>query len=340
MSLITAILSFISSICILLAVNSKFAIPSKTFSISISSKNDFIENERKKSLVNQLIRDPKSILEFSEEQANELVSELSELLTEKNAYKAGQKATEEQHRYDVRILNILATLGLKAASIAHELKNDRNNIGSNYESIVEALKEYDIWDELNSPNRTRLIHKNVPRLLEQNREINQKILVFMGAMLASTEKRKFNSEDLNIYSMLAEIKQNWERDFAWVKVNYDAESDLTYRIPADIITVIFDNLLLNSIQQNESSQQLDVTVSASLVSDSLCFEYRDSGRGLASKYLNAPERIFEVHETSRQDGHGLGMWILKNTVDMTGGQVVSVGGVDGFSIEFELGGRL
>ena len=51
-------------------------------------------------------------------------------------------------------------------------------------------------------------------------------------------------------------------------------------------------------------------------------------------------KILEPHETSRKNGHGLGMWIVNNTLNMSGGEVTSIEGNDGFRIEFTIGGKL
>lgn len=51
-------------------------------------------------------------------------------------------------------------------------------------------------------------------------------------------------------------------------------------------------------------------------------------------------RILAVHETSRKNGHGLGMWIVNNTVLMTGGIVYKIEGHAGFKICLELGDKL
>ena len=66
--------------------------------------------------------------------------------------------------------------------------------------------------------------------------------------------------------------------------------------------------------------------------------YSDDGRGLDPKYLDKPEKILVVHETTRKKGHGLGMWIVNNTIVMSGGQIERITGRNGFSIEFTLGG--
>ena len=48
-------------------------------------------------------------------------------------------------------------------------------------------------------------------------------------------------------------------------------------------------------------------------------------------------RILEVHETSRKKGHGIGMWIVNNTIANTGGKILKIEGLNGFKIEFMLG---
>ena len=49
--------------------------------------------------------------------------------------------------------------------------------------------------------------------------------------------------------------------------------------------------------------------------------YFDNGKGLDAKYKDKPEKILNVHETTREDGHGLGMWIVSNTIYKLGGEI-------------------
>ena len=44
--------------------------------------------------------------------------------------------------------------------------------------------------------------------------------------------------------------------------------------------------------------------------------------------------ILEPHESSRVGGHGLGMWIVNNTIKLLGGDIKSIQGIEGFLIEF------
>ena len=51
--------------------------------------------------------------------------------------------------------------------------------------------------------------------------------------------------------LLDKVKVNWESDYAWININVEVNNQVRFTIPEDVITVIFDNLILNSIQQNE-----------------------------------------------------------------------------------------
>ena len=51
-------------------------------------------------------------------------------------------------------------------------------------------------------------------------------------------------------------------------------------------------------------------------------------------------RIKCMHETSRKKGHGIGMWIVNNTIANTGGKILKIEGLNGFKIEFMLGDKI
>lgn len=122
----------------------------------------------------RVISKPSSVSEFTKDEAKQLAAELKGYKKEGKQYKKDKEAVEARYKYDVRILNVLATTGLKASSIAHEMKNDRNAIFDSYNNIVEALKEYGMWEELNSAENTRKSYKNVPYLLKNNDDVGKK----------------------------------------------------------------------------------------------------------------------------------------------------------------------
>ena len=309
---------------------------------NINKKNKITNNISSKiiNIVPKVIQKPDIIKEFTKEEVQNFVNEIENITKESDKNKQDKEATEKRYKYDVRILNVLATSGLKATSIAHELKNDRNNIDVNYEYIVDALKDYNMWDELNSPEKTKYVYNNVPYLLKQNQNINKKILTFMNVMLEEIEKQRYFSKKQSIFKILEYITDIWKHDYACLNIELNIDKNLYFNISEDIFFVIFDNLILNTVQQNQSLANISISIIIKKESNKLNIIYQDNGKGLPKKYVNDPMRILEVHETSRENGHGLGMWIVNNTIEMTNGRIKDISGNNGFKIQFEIGDKI
>ena len=304
-----------------------------------NTKNN-LKLEKKESIINKIISNPKSLEKLSIDDKKELVTELKNERDLQIKSEKDKKEIEERYKYDVQILNVLATNGLKASSIAHEMKNDRNTIAFNNEYIIDALKEYKMWDILNTEEKTEIEYKNVPYLLDKNTTTTKKILLFIDSMLDNIEKSQFQIGLKNIVDIVDKIKEIWKKDYSWINIEIKSDRNIDFELSEDILHVVFDNLILNSIQQNEEKQNLDIKIYIEQIESLIKFKYTDNGKGLEKKYLLNPKKILEVHETTRKNGHGLGMWILNNTVNISGGEILSIKGEEGFSIEFTLGRRI
>lgn len=303
----------------------------------IDKKNKVVKADKK--VVEKVIKNPVLVKKLSNDDLNKFITEIKEYKKENTDFKKEIHNTEERYKYDIRILNVLATSGLKAAAIAHEMHNDRNSIAQNYENIIQAFKGFGIWDFINDSERTKYAFSNIPELLDKNKRVNSKIVSFMDTMLSEVEKKNFFADDHNILELLEDIKAVWERDYAWIKIELDISSTIQYVLPEDVLKVIFDNLILNSIQNNDDRNHLSIYINITPIPGGLEFIFKDDGKGLNEKYINNPMKILEVHETSRKEGHGLGMWIINNTVVMSGGEITKIVGTDGFTFQFMLGGK-
>lgn len=303
------------------------------------NKKNTITAEIDKKVIEKVINNPKIIKDLSKDEVSKFISEVKEYKKENSEIKKEIFTTEERYKYDIRILNVLATSGLKATSIAHEMHNDRNSVARNCDNIISAMKQYGIWDFVNEKEKTKYAYSNIPELLDNNRHVNSKLISFMETMLAEVEKSQFFAEEHNILELLEGIKYVWERDYAWIEIKLDLSSSTFYVLPEDVLKVIFDNLILNSIQQNEDKNHLSIFIKSTVNNGFLEFLYKDDGKGLSKKYIDNPMKILEVHETSRQRGHGLGMWIINNTVVMSGGEIKKIEGINGFSLQFTLGAK-
>lgn len=306
----------------------------------IFNKYDEPEGESKPKIIDIVIKNPEKLTELSSEEKKLFLNELEQMKKENKANKNQMDETERRYKYDIRLLNMLATSGLKATSIAHEMYNDRNSVDENVDYIIKALKRYELWETVNDSENTKYIHRNIPALLEKNRRVNRKIITFMDAMLSESEKEQFVPENINIYELFETIKLVWEKDYSWINIQLHIEEGLEYRSAKDIFRVIFDNLILNSIQQNDAENILEIHIYVEKKGRYINMVYMDKGKGLSEKYKFDPMRILEVHETSRKKGHGIGMWIVNNTIASTGGKIEKIEGLNGFKIDFVIGDKI
>lgn len=306
----------------------------------INQKNNIAVPEKNTPISDKIIANPKTVTKLSSDDAKQLATEIKTARQEASDVRREITNVENRYKYDVRILNVLATEGLKASSIAHELRNDRNSISDNTTKAIAALKLYGMWEDLTSPERTSKSYLNVPFLLESNQKASKKLITFMNTMLAEIEKQQFVVKWQSIADILKKIKSNWERDYAWINISLVLDEDICFMSSEDSLQVIFDNLILNSVQQNDDTKPLQIIIRVVQIGKNLLFRYEDNGVGLPPKYHDNRWRILEVHETSREKGHGLGMWIVNNTITLSGGEVKEIGLPPGFYIEFILGGSL
>lgn len=292
----------------------------------------------KTNIVDSIAKKQKKLSDLTDDDFNSLSYELQEIQTNEKNSERIRKEKEEKYKYDVRLLNVLATIGLKSSSIAHELKNDRLTIISSIPRIIELLKEKKLWNEFYSKTNEM---DTIPYYLDSVRNINQKVFSFMNTMLSEIEVKRFKKDKqtktMNVKTEIEKIKENWKRDYGRIKIVVEVNDELEFPIYNDVLQVILDNLILNSIQNNDNKKSLNINIRIEKRESFLDFHYSDNGQGLHDKYIKDPMSILEVHETSREDGHGLGMWIVNNTVIDTGGEISKIYNNKGFNIEFYLG---
>lgn len=281
-------------------------------------------------LIDSVKKDPTQVKELTEEQVKNLISEIDRHKQEKEYYKKEKEDIEQKARYDVQLLNVLATSHLKVISLSHEIDNNRNNIAKIPLNIENALKNLGVWNSLKKENLPA--YKNVPVMLDDMSSTSRQFINLADTILEETEKSKFETQEYNLYEIVNKIAEKWEKQYAWIKFELDISGNETIIISYDQLMVIFDNLILNSIQQNDEKSELILNIKLENSGECVLFKYRDNGIGLPKKYKSNPLKILEVHESSRLKGHGLGMWIVNNTVTKLDGKIEEINSNNGFSI--------
>ena len=70
----------------------------------------------------KILSNPKTLPHLSTDEVKQLALEIKTYRRQNSQAKKDKEDVENRYKYDVRILNVLSTIGLKAASIAHELE--------------------------------------------------------------------------------------------------------------------------------------------------------------------------------------------------------------------------
>ena len=292
--------------------------------------------------VDSFIKNPISFLKKSSDEVKSLAKSI---VHERAFYDRKNKRLVEEinnARYDVRLLNVLATIGLKSSWKAHDLHNDKRNMLSTPGYLVDALQEFGFWSILNDFEHTKKESTNIPKMIKSIETTNVKIASFIDTTLESIEKRKFKDIVYNPTLVITDVCKRWEKEYSWITLNINSDQH-DFPITADIVETVLNNLILNSVQQNNavfsSTMPMLITINCSVINDFFEIIYRDNGKGLDKRFINNPRKILEPHETSREDGHGLGMWIVNNTILYSGGDILDISGDNGFYIRMRIGSK-
>ena len=283
--------------------------------------------------IDSFIEQSKSIEELTIEDLVEMKNKLSEYKNKVNDITFEKMEVEENYRYEAQLLNVLATLQLKISSLSHELHNNRNTIAANPEKIEEALKRKYDWEELKSEKPSS---RNIPLLLKNLEKDLEKVLDLSDTIIDENKKERFEPREYSLEVLVEEIVEKWKTQYNWVNFKTNCTGEDIIMISYDYLMIILDNLILNSVQVNEYRKELEISVDFDYNEGKLLLEYSDNGKGLDKKYKNNPLKILNVHEGTREDGHGLGMWMVNNTVYKLNGNISIDAETKGFNLKAEM----
>lgn len=245
---------------------------------------------------------------------------------------------------EMKMLRALGSTGLVITSFAHELKNISANILPRTDELVEILGDIVSTTVVESLNK----EDNPFEMIKEFREQDFRLKNWLDFSLNAIRKDKRTRKKLDLYEVFNDFEKIWRRSLSYSVVNLSVPKSKNKRcyirlFPIDIDS-IFNNLIANSVdafQREDASDIRNIKIDFFVENSKLIILYEDSGPGLSVDIKNAND-IFESFFTTKRDalgreiGTGLGMWIVKSTIEEYKGIVEVTRKRPGFGLKITL----
>jgi PAS domain S-box-containing protein len=235
------------------------------------------------------------------------------------------RAAEESRRLNHQVAQIdrLASLGLLAAGVAHEINNPLTHLLFNLESIVRDIPSLaDPSSSVDAPSMVKVAVETL-QSARRIRDISRGLNSFSRVEDEATEPVDLRTA----IESACTLAQNKLRNRA--RLHRSFETDAKVRGTEGRLSQVFLNLLLNAADalSDGSASENEIKIRTWREGSLVYATVRDNGRGVSDELR---EHIFEPLVSTKRygEGSGLGLAISKNIVERYGGRI---------SVQSELG---
>ncbi len=201
----------------------------------------------------------------------------------------------------------MIAIGQLSAGLAHEIRNPLGLIKS-YSYVIEKggeahLKDHALQVINESVTRINTLIDNLLRYSKLTNEINKPIEISaLIEMIIALEKKHLEHNNIEL---------TLDIDFAETTI---------IKANEDLLKLIFINLINNSIDsfQSVERQQKKIDISVRLQDGNLQLIFKDNGCGIGGEAL---ENIFNPFYSTKENGSGLGLYIINTEVSNADGSV-------------------
>lgn len=207
-------------------------------------------------------------------------------------------------------LNKSAAINALASTIAHEINQPLGASRLNAQFIQMKLGS--------EPNNTSLIKEVVNNILS---DIDRATMIVknLARLKHSTES---SIAAINLLDSINEVTEISKSKLHNLKINLevDCPRDLLIKINLSEWQQVLINLINNAIEALESTQhaQRNITIAVTKNSDNTVITIQDNGPGIPA---GQESKIFDLMVTNKESGTGIGLWLSKNFINKSGGEI-------------------
>ncbi len=244
------------------------------------------------------------------------------------------KSKEREVRTN-QTLMIFSSAGIMTNTFSHELQRIANHAGNRMQQLevcIERLldrKEYVGDPDFNPFFYIREIEKT-DILIES----------WINVIMNGVNDDSFQKKDFNIYELTEDIVELWKpllhKKFIEITFSSVNKKIITQMAEVDL-HIILNNFILNSswFLESSSNKRL-INIILTDEDDRIRFLLENNGPPISDKYLDNLDLIFEAGETTKPDGTGVGLWIVREVVSRLWGEIHAMDRQVGFGIELSI----
>lgn len=278
-------------------------------------------------------------------------SESAEEDEEKNSGTRQEHKFSEEEMYDTvyemikeserelnskQIQQVLSSSGIMLNTFFHEFNaiNTQFHVeASQKRSRIKYIlkgKEYEGLAAYNPYHRIDSLEKN-----------DMVTAAFLDVIMDGLKKENLKVQENSLKKMIREILSKWsvllEEKHILIRPILE-EEEIEDNMPIALVDmyIILNNFILNSawFLEQEYNHRREVCFRLREETDGLHLFMENNGPPLAEKYRDNPDKIFELGETSKEGkGTGLGLWVVKETVERNDGTISVMEKQEGFGLE-------
>jgi len=194
-----------------------------------------------------------------------------------------------------------------AQQVAHEIKNPLTPMKLTLQYLMKNIL-------IKSDATHERIHKGLDTILYQIDTLNEIATSFSNfAKMRIPKNEQFDiipllTQSVNLFNNAVENIKTVSLPSGKYFVNGDPQ----------MVNGIFSNILINAVQSIPKDRVPDISIIGKVLENTIVIEFRDNGMGIPEELHT---KIFEPHFSTKYTGSGIGLALVKNSVQHMAGKI-------------------
>lgn len=188
------------------------------------------------------------------------------------------------------------------SSIAHEIRNPLTAIKTYADLIPKKLNNKDFQKSLTT---------DIPREIDRIDSLIKEFIEY-------TSPRKPLKEELKLYDEFSSALMFIKNQLKGISINIDIEKTTKILFDRNHLRQIIINILLNSKNALEDTNKPYININTINENNDILITIKDNGKGIEEDNL---QKIFDPFYTTRDNGNGLGLFVVKKLVNENNGLI-------------------